>query len=165
MKVKPVNIDILDLWFEINTFQCSYGRLTPEMCEKLRQRPSIKEYVSGNRKNLKVPFKPACCEKCNEWKKLAEEVYKKRKEFLEKQTIQNQQKGGVRMVEKGIEKGIEKGKSDKKKENIQVVSVDFAPAPELLEILKKKAEEELRPLNYQILWEIKKSLKNDGVLQ
>lgn len=86
-KIEPVNVEDKELWLEINTFQCKYGRFTPETCEKLRARA---ESLSSAQKidDRTYLTKPICCKNCKEWKKLAKEVYKKREEYLKKLGIQ-----------------------------------------------------------------------------
>ena len=49
-------------------------------------------------------------------------------------------------------------KPPEKKAEMKVL-IDFSKVPELLKILKKRAEEELRSLEMQILWELKKVLE------
>jgi len=162
--VPPVKVESPDLWLEINTFRCPYGRITPEECEKLRSRPSAKEYFRNRKSVLKVQkgkvlLKPLVCEECMEWQKLAIEVYEKRKLFLEEQKqkkceLKNKVKGGSVMKKTGQEQK----QGQERKDELKVL-LDFSVAPELLEIVRKKAKEELRPLGLQILWELKMSLR------
>ena len=90
-KVPPVNVEDKELWLEINTFQCKYGRFSPEACEKLRERA---EQLSSAKKIDEKTYltKPFCCKECREWKKLSEEVYEKRKRYLEQLKTQNEKK-------------------------------------------------------------------------
>ena len=90
-KVPPVNVEDKELWLEINTFQCKYGRFSPETCEKLRERA---EQLSSAKKIDEKTYltKPVCCKSCKEWKKLSEEVYEKRRKYLEQLKTQNEKK-------------------------------------------------------------------------
>ncbi len=77
-------------WMEMNTFECSLGRVTPEMCEQLRKRPSLSEIINKKFSIKALPdgtvlpdgtylTKPAVCEQCKDWEKLAKQVYERRK--------------------------------------------------------------------------------------
>ena len=90
-KAPPVNVEDKELWLEINTFQCKYGRFSPETCEKLRERA---EQLSSAKKIDEKTYltKPVCCKSCKEWKKLSGEVYEKRRKYLEQLRTQNEKK-------------------------------------------------------------------------
>jgi len=90
-KVLPVNVEDKELWLKINTFQCKYGRFSPEACEKLRERA---EQLSSAKKIDEKTYltKPIYCKECKEWKKLSEEVYEKRRKYLEQLKAQSEKK-------------------------------------------------------------------------
>ncbi len=53
------------------------------------------------------------------------------------------------------ETGVQKKKQETEAE---CVLIDFSPAPHLLEELKRRADEEMRPMEMQILWELKRAM-------
>lgn len=105
-KVPPVNVEDKELWLKINTFQCKYGRFSPEACEKLRERA---EQLSSAKKIDDKTYltKSICCKSCKEWKELSEEVYEKRRKYLEQLKARN-------------EKEV-KGEKKKKKRSIKII--------------------------------------------
>ena len=105
-KVPPVNVEDKELWLEINTFQCKYGRFSPEACEKLRERA---EQLSSAKKIDDKTYltKSICCKGCKEWKKLSEEVYEKRRRYLEQLKAQSEKEA--------------KEEKRKKKKNVKMI--------------------------------------------
>lgn len=54
----------IEQWLKQNTFQCALGRVSPEQCEALRERPRFSETLGMRRM---VPVMPRECENCTEW--------------------------------------------------------------------------------------------------
>lgn len=52
-------------WLEQNTFRCAIGRVSPETCKALRERPVFDPERPGA-----GPYKPAKCMECTEWRKM-----------------------------------------------------------------------------------------------
>jgi len=172
----------IDKWLEINTFECPMGRVSPETCQKLRQRPTVSDLMNGKAGGT-IYLRPTPCINCTDWERLAQEVYKKRKKFQEKKEKQQEGEMPKKIIcpECGQEKphyarGLCRRCYDKLRHKSRqesqegifikfetskdsIVLVDFSVIPELFEELKKRAKEELRSLNMQILWELKKSLQ------
>jgi len=182
----------IDKWLEINTFECPMGRVSPETCQKLRQRPTTKEWLKSSGQSftgekIMQPLKPTCCENCKEWERLAQEVYQKRQKFYEEMKKQEEEKMPQKKKSEKIivcpmcgekkpyyarglcrscyDKLLYKIHKDQQNGNSTKVLVDFSLMPELLEELKKRAKEELRNLNMQILWELKNLLKPEQELK
>ena len=143
--VPPVDVDDVDKWMEINTFVCRFGRVSPEQCEKLRARPTVKEWIKEKGISEKTRLKPFVCEECSEWELLCQMVYEKRKKFYEK--LKKQEKEGREMAEK-------KSKNTKAKRG-PLVQINFAKYPELYQKLKEMAKEECREVSQQILFCVK----------
>ena len=164
-------------WLRVNTFICPHGlgRISPEQCAANRSRPRLGDGAWGLGENLTgTPVMPGPCEKCTEWQALCKEVYQRRKEEAmakvgickhcgEQKNIKARglcarcyeelkKKDKLPPVEKP---GVEKGK-------VLRVVVDFALCPVLYERLKEKADEEMRPLATQLLWELKKAFLLNG---
>jgi len=181
--IGPVKINDLNKWIEINTFECHIGRITPEACQALRERPTAKEWLNSSGKSFTAEkinqlLKPTCCINCKDYEKFTQEVYKKRAEFIKKQEEEEmpQKKKSEKIIvcpmcgEKRLyyarglcrscyDKLLYKIHKDQQNGNSTKVFVDFSFMPELFETLKKRAKEELRTLNMQILWELKRILK------
>ncbi len=216
-KIRPVLCGDVKKWEEINTFECAFGRVTPETCEKLRTRPTLKALIdkvrnfvskeksekrNGEENSFQL-IRPTVCENCKDWQRLCEEVYKKRKAYLEELRKQKEKEVGVmkgkilddKVREKAkelylqgysikqIAKTLGIGKSTvstwKKKENWDKekanngkeakggdngnkplkITIDFTGYEELLNTLKMQAQEEMRSLELQILWELKNRVK------
>ena len=171
-KKESNNKQDIEKWLKINTFICPHGlgRLSPEQCEANRKRTEGKEAWL-----LKLPPRPKQCGKCTEWKQLIKEVKQRRRAMSEKKIgicinckeekpIQARglcakcyyhlKKEG-KLPEKDKKRDI-KDKTEQKK--TLKITLDFTNYPELLEQIKKKAEEEIRSVNSQIIWELKKAL-------
>ncbi|RKX58172.1 MAG: hypothetical protein DRP29_07110 [Thermodesulfobacteriota bacterium] len=183
--IGPVKIDDLNKWVEINTFECPIGRITPEACEELRKRLTAKEWMNNPGKSFTAekknqPLKFDCCVNCKDYEKLTQEVYQKRLEFIKKQEEEKmpQKKKNEKIIicpmcgekrpyyARGLcrscyDKLLYKIHKDQQNGNSTKVLVDFSFMPELFETLKKRAKEELRTLNMQILWELKNLLKTE----
>ena len=52
----------IEKWLEQNTRKCPIGRVTPEMCERLRARPRIKDATERDRL-----IRPLVCVDCEWW--------------------------------------------------------------------------------------------------
>ena len=154
-RVPPVKVDDVDKWMEINTFVCRFGRVSPEDCERLRARPTMKEWIKEGGKGENPKIKPSACEECYEWQLLCQMVYEKRKKFYEK--LKKQEKEGREMAEK-------RGKNTKAKKG-PIVQVNFAKYPELYQKLKEMAKEECRELHQQIIFCVKRYLKVMGEIK
>jgi len=72
--VKPVRIEDKNLFVKINTFECYLGRVSPEACRLYRGRKASDGTVDP----------PIPCRTCTDWEKKAQEVYRKRLEYLKK---------------------------------------------------------------------------------
>jgi hypothetical protein len=144
-KIEPVSMEDVEKWMEINTFVCRFGRVSPEQCEKLRARPTLKEWIEGKVKGENLKFKPRVCEECYEWELLCQMVYEKREKFYEE--LKKQEKEGREMAEK-------KSKNTKAKRG-PLVQINFAKYPELYQKLKEMAKEECREVSQQILFCVK----------
>jgi len=79
-RVGIVVVNDLELFKEINTFQCRLGRFSPEACQRLRERKGDSKYNSDDGLRLEMPWE---CRNCDEWEKKWEEVYEKRRKYLE----------------------------------------------------------------------------------
>ena len=185
-KVPPVKAEDPEKWKEVNTFECEFGRVSPEECERLRKRMSFEEWVNEG-SPIGVLIKPEVCERCRKWKELAEKTYEKRKNYLKEVTAMEEKQGkypeelkerakelylqGKKIKEIARELGIaqstvstwkKEGKWDEiVQEEVEeskdlMVLVDFKEYPELFEVVAKKAKEEVRSVGMQILWIIKK---------
>jgi len=72
-------------WLRENTFNCAFGRVSPEICQKLRERPTLREIMLGQRKDYirltdgTYVTRPRVCEECKEWRALIEMVRKRRR--------------------------------------------------------------------------------------
>jgi len=55
-------MDIAEKWLEENTRRCPIGRVTREMCERLRARPVIKDATERDRL-----IRPLVCVDCRWW--------------------------------------------------------------------------------------------------
>jgi len=104
-------------------------------CERLRCHLTP-EQCRANRERETRWFKglpmPEACEKCTEYKELCKQVERRR---------------AMKKKEKQISQ-----------EELRI-RVDFSKAPSLLTKIKQKAEEEFRPLEMQIIWELKKAIE------
>ena len=154
-KIEPVSVEDVEKWMEINTFVCRFGRVSPEECERLRARPTMKEWIKEGGKGENPKIKPSACEECYEWQLLCQMVYEKRKKFYEK--LKKQEKEGREMAEK-------RGKNTKAKKG-PVVQINFAKYPELYQKLKEMAKEECRELHQQIIFCVKRYLKVMGEIK
>ena len=88
----------IDKWLEINTFECPMGRISPETCQKLRQRPTVSDLMNGKAGGT-THLRPTPCINCTDWERLAQEVYEKRKKFQEEIAKQKEEKQEVKMAE------------------------------------------------------------------
>jgi len=159
-------------WLEANTFICPHGlgRISPKQCEANRKRPRLKEIGQWTNPNI-FPM-PGVCEDCTEWKVLCEEVYKRKEKIMaESKKIVICAECGRRKTHKA--RGLCAACYERLKKRGQLppiqrkqgpavskyrIWVDFSVSPETFEKLEQKAAEELRSLETQIVWEIKKSL-------
>lgn len=91
-KVKTIIVDDIELFKKINTFQCKLGIISPEACEKIREREKLNKFNNDKKLYLITPF---CCEKCDDWFKKHQEVFRKRKEYL--QSLENSNKVQVQI--------------------------------------------------------------------
>jgi len=147
IEIPPVPLEEAEKWLEINTFECPFGRVSPETCMKLRARPTLREWLKNGAHGKNPELRPECCEKCTQYKKLWKEVYEKRSKFYAKQKQKNK-KEVTEMAEK---------KSQRKKG--PKVQVNFSKYTDIYEMLKRQAEEECREVYQQIIWCIKQYLK------
>jgi len=74
----------IEKWIEVNTFVCRFGRVTPEVCKKLRERPTLREAMTKRKDVVRLSdgtllTRPRCCEECTEWREKAKEVAEKRR--------------------------------------------------------------------------------------
>lgn len=79
-EIGVIKVSDPELFIRINTFECRYGRFTPEFCKVLRERYRRKRFDTDE-EMFDVPFE---CRICSEYEEKWKEVYRKRREFLEK---------------------------------------------------------------------------------
>jgi len=164
----------IEKWLKDNTFVCPHGlgRITPKQCEANRKRPRLKEIGRWTNPNI-FPM-PGVCENCTEWKVLCQEQEvdkRKEKRMAESKKIIICAECGRRKTHKARGLCAACYERLKKKNSLPPTQrkqgpavskyriwVDFSVSPETFEKLEQKAAEELRSLETQIVWEIKKSL-------
>lgn len=158
-------------WLRINTFTCPHGlgRVSPEQCEANRKRKSVREGLS------KV-LKPFACETCTEWKELCEQVKRRREEMAKKIICRECGKEVIHHARGLCSSCYTKLKKEGRlpspiseaasKAGRSKVVVSFKGHMELFEHLQQKAEQEVRTLSEQIIWELKKAIlrgeENEG---
>jgi len=86
-EVPPAPVQDPEKWLEINTFKCPFGRISPEACKKLRERPYaygtlIRKENGGYSVPDRTKVRPPVCENCEVYEKLAKEVYEKRRKYF-----------------------------------------------------------------------------------
>lgn len=161
-------------WLEANTFTCPHGlgRISPRQCEANRKRPKLREIGQWTKSGV-FPM-PAACEKCTEWKVLCTEVYKKKEKIMaESKKIVICAECGRRRTHKArglcaacYERLKRKGSLPNTRRrkgpmpSKYRIWVDFSGCPEIFEKLEQKAANELRSVETQIIWEMKKIVKN-----
>ena len=85
--IPPIPVQDPKKWLEINTFECPFGRISPEACKKLRERPFsygtlIRKENGGYSVPNRTKIRPPVCEKCEKYEELAKEVYEKRRKYI-----------------------------------------------------------------------------------
>jgi len=86
---QPVKVEDVATFLEINTFQCNLGRFTPEFCYILRNREP--EVIDESGIKVEVDKRFAECRNCQVWFKLSEEVFEKRRKYVELYTNKKQE--------------------------------------------------------------------------
>lgn len=164
----------IEKWKEINTFYCEKLKiyLSPEQCKANRERPD----ASGWEAKF-IIRRPPACKTCTDWQHLCEKVYKQRQEHtMADKTIkclecgketENFGRGLCRACYLRLRKEgrLPPKETRKKQEAIMQqdsfdekkyrITVDFGRIPEVFDFISKKASQEFRTVEMQVLWELK----------
>jgi len=152
-----------DDWLRTNTFLCprGVGRITPAFCEELRNRPPFQP--TGPRMN----YRPPACEGCEGVGAMEENVEETKTCRRCGRTLPIEEFSKNRMSRDGylhrckdcvnaLSEAGRAGPSSRVIRKETGVLIDFSVCPEVLRAIAERAAEELRTIESQIVWELKK---------
>jgi len=155
---------VIEEWMKKNTFRCPAlnARISLKQCEDIRNRPTIEDYFKGGALTLRgKSFRPKACNNCKIWREFAME---KDKRICEKcgAEFTPYQHGCVfvyrlckECLTKTRVKSLKSKKSNLSANKIKKLLVES----DLWNKLVKKAKQEVRGIEEQIVYELKKSLE------
>ena len=164
-------------WLRENTFECPAlkARISLAQCEEIRKRPTIKEFANGEQIHPVKNCRPEECNSCSVWKEFQQEKEKK----AQKKGMAVCQKCGKEF--KPYKHGAVTVRSickqclrDKKifTRLRNKTNLPFSPdtlwslleREGIMEALERKAREEIRTIEQQIVYELKKGVLSSNEL-
>ena len=169
----------IDEWMKENTFECPAlrARISLQQCEEIRKRPTIKEYANNNSDGFKVHVKncrPDACDTCTVWKEFAEQRQCKCKECgkafkpyvngaitittICEHCLKKKRSLNIRISKQNKENTCEKKEKKNPKLHSHILWDLLTSEEELFLALQEKAKEEVRTLEQQIIYELKRGI-------
>ncbi len=157
---------LIEEWMQENTFRCPVlnARISLKQCEEIRSRPTIEDYLKDGASPPKGKFfKPEACSKCKVWEEFAMEKGKGICERCGAEFTPYQH--GCVFVYKVCKKCLTKARLrslKSKKDNLNPDKIKkLLIESKLWSKLVEKAKQEVREIEEQIVYELKKSLKGE----